>query len=291
MSHYTINTVEGDRAEIVFHGVPYADFDRTGHWSIWAIAKMFEASRLIPLYHGFLHFQQVDGAHHGLVVRKQVLRLNPKLHQNMSIFSNLMMKFNLEVLSLGKTSVTYVSRFTDGESGELLAENFVKFVRINRKTRRAAEFPSFFQEMYGVMNGKETLPFLDKRIIAGQPPQDAYTYKVLVRSSDTDRNRHVNQAMYVKYCMDCATEAAINKYYKNFDSDMCMYTTTKWEIDYIGESGTRDLLEIVTWQSCDDLRHIGFLIRMEQKEIFRASTMFELQKQISPVKRNKSARL
>ena len=30
MTHYTIHSVDGSRAEVSFHGVPYADFDRTG---------------------------------------------------------------------------------------------------------------------------------------------------------------------------------------------------------------------------------------------------------------------
>jgi hypothetical protein len=30
MTHYTINEVTAERSDITFHGVPYADADRTG---------------------------------------------------------------------------------------------------------------------------------------------------------------------------------------------------------------------------------------------------------------------
>ncbi|KAK3088519.1 hypothetical protein FSP39_020112 [Pinctada imbricata] len=291
MSHCKIQSMENDRAVITLHGVPYAEFDRTGHWSIWTIAKTLEAARLIPFYYGFLHFHEIQDDCYGLVVRKQVLRLNPKLHQTTCMFSKLMLKVDLQFLSLGKTSYSFAARLKDADTGELLAENFLKFVRINKKTRRAAEFPSFFQEKYGRIDGNEKVPFLDERNGSSDPPLDAYIYNVRVHRSDTDQNSHVNQSTYVKYCMDCATEAAMNKYYKNFDSDMCMYTTTKWEMDYIGESGAGDLLDVVTWQSNDDARIISFSIQLNKREIFRATSAFELHKQISPVKRYRNAKL
>ena len=246
---------------------------------------MFEASRIVALYNGFLDFKKVDNSEYAVVVRKQSFRLNPRLHQHISFFSVLDMKFNLQCLSVGKTSTTFETRLCDDTTGEELAVNKVRIVRMSRKTRTSAEYPEFYYEKYRPFIGQPTTKFLESRGIPSMP-DDSYLFKLQVRSSDTDKNGHTNQASYVMFCMDCATDAALKKYYRHFDSDMCMYTTTYWEIDYLGESRTGDVLDIYTWQSNDNIGNIHFSIRLKRREIFNASTIFDLQKQISPAKRN-----
>ena len=246
--------------------------------------KMFETARILSLYNGFLDFRRVKDNEHALVLRKQSFTLNPKLHQTISFFSKLHMKFNLRVLSIGKTSATYEMRMCDGTTGEELVVNYLRFVRINLTTRKSTKFPPFFFEKYARFEGKPTTQFLESRS-APLVSEAAHIFQLTVRSSDMDVNGHTNQSAYIKFCMDCATDAALKKYYRHFDSDMCMYTTTYWEIDYLGESMTGDVLDILTWQA-KDVRNIHFCIRLNGRNIFHASTFFDLEKQLSPAKRN-----
>ena len=42
-----------------------------------------------------------------------------------------------------------------------------------------------------------------------QVPKSAFSYEVRVCESDTDHNRHTNQATYIRYCCD-ATHTAVS---------------------------------------------------------------------------------
>ena len=247
------------------------------------MSKMFEAAKILSLFNDFLDFRKMIGTDHALVQIKQSFRLNPKLYQTVKLFSKLHMRFHLQCLSIGKTSTTYEMRMFDGKTGDELVVNHLRFVRMNLKTRKSSVFPQFYYEKYARFVGKPTTPFLESRSVP-EVPQSAHVFQLTVRSSDMDVNGHSNQSAYIKFCMDCATDAALKKYYRHFDSDMCMYTTTRWEMDYVGESIAGDVLVISTWQSENNTRNIHFCIRSNGRNIFHASTFFDLEKQLSPAK-------
>ena len=64
-----------------------------------------------------------------------------------------------------------------------------------------------------------------------------------------DRNNHVNQSSYIKFCMDAATHASLSGHYVHFNEDMCLYAPLLWTISYVGECRANDELSIYTWQS------------------------------------------
>jgi acyl-CoA thioesterase FadM len=234
---------------------------------------MFEGSRIITLYNGFLDFTKIDGREAGMVIVKQQIQLNPKLHE-MTLNSKTSLQFHLKLLQVGKTSILYVIHFLDGDTKQVLGENYVKFVRMSRKTRRAIAFPEWFYEKYALYMNSSGHPALAKEILP-EIPETAFKLVVVPNHSDTDRNNHVNQSSYIKFCMDVATHASLSGHYTHFTEDMCLYPSCQWVISYVGESNANDELHIYTWQQEGAIEHLYFSILLKGRTIFHASTIFE----------------
>ena len=239
---------------------------------------MFEGARIIPLTHGYLGLHSENFLQsRTLVVVKQVIKLNPLLHRQVSKFTPLAMKFLVEVLEIGESSFVLSITMTNTNTGEKLGENFLKYVVIGRKSRRPEALPSWFKDRYSPTRAHE-ISHIRKSPVP-ETPQNVFKYNIKPLPSEMDSNNHVNQAEYVKFCMDCATLAAKSGFYKHFYTDMCLYTTTLWEVTYGKESFAGDLLEISTWQYEQDYQQILFSISCSGKLIFFAKSHFEAENQ------------
>lgn len=275
MTHYEINHATGSSASVSFFGIPYADFDRTGHWAIWYVSKMFEAARILALYNGFIDFTKIDGREAALVIVKQQLKLIPKLHEK-GMNVKFTMLFDLRLVEVGKTSVQFVVEFKDGNTREVYGENLIKMVRMSRKTRRPVTFPEWFYEKYDSYRNSYGSTQALPRDALPKIPDNAFKFDLIPRHSDSDRNNHVNQSSYIKFCMDAATHASLSGHYVHFNEDMCLYAPLLWTISYVGECRANDELSIYTWQSeSSSPEHIEFSILLNDRLIFHASTIFE----------------
>ncbi|KAK3087269.1 hypothetical protein FSP39_003861 [Pinctada imbricata] len=239
---------------------------------------MFEASRLMALKHGFLGiFSSNSKDEATLVVVKQLLLLNPKLHQ-ISYFTPLRMKFVLVIGEVGSSSFVYIIRMTDDKTGELLGENFLKYVRIGRTSRRAELLPSWFREKYS-SKIDDNLPSTFKRSVPPEIPSNAFRFTLQPLASDMDSNGHVNQSVYLKYCTDAAFVAVRAGYLKQFRDDICRYPTTSWDVSYLGESFAGDTLVVSMWQDAEKHELIFFSIEREKKKIFYCISTFDTESQ------------
>lgn len=274
MSNYEIHSASRSSACLSFYGIPYADFDRTGHWAVWCISKMFEASRALALYNGFLDLAKIHHQDATLVIVRQQIKLNPKTHQ-IRLKSQSHLLFDMKLLEVGEKSLTYMTELKDGSTKETLGETLLKFVRISRKTRRSISFPEWFIKSLETHESPQKQQFRSKTALP-EIPDNAFKFLVVPNYSDMDRNNHVNQSSYIKFCMDAATHASLSGHYVHFNDDMCLYAPLLWTISYVGESRANDELSIYTWQN-ESLspEHIEFSILLNDRLIFHASTIFE----------------
>ncbi|XP_048780718.2 uncharacterized protein LOC125683521 [Ostrea edulis] len=273
MSLYKINYANGSSASVSIMGIPFGDFDRTGHWAIWCISKMFEAAQLQVLLNGFLDYKHIIDEDAALSIIKQQISLDSKL-RSLSLKSPIKLKFDSEIKQLKKTSVVSVVKLKNENTDEILGENVIKLVRIGRKTRRSIPFPEWFHEKYSSFIGTPGHPGTEKEELP-KIPQNAFEYITSPGYSDVDMNRHVNQSSYIQFCMDAATHASLNGYYDHYTKDMCLYPSLQWTITYVGESLANDELNIFTWQSENCPEQICFAMLVNgQKIIFHASTIF-----------------
>jgi len=249
--------------------------------------KMFEAARLIGLYHNLFDFKNIDNKNKGFVAIKQLLKLQPEIHQNYSLFNTLKQRYAMDIVEIGRTSFSFVSKLTNDQTGEFLGELLLKYVLIDRNTRKATPIPLSFAEKYS-KHQKKNVEFSGLGIKdAPKPPTEVFRMKAIPLHSDTDRNSHVNQSVYIRYCSDCATEAALSGVYRHFSSDMCWYPLLEMNIYHANESLANEELSVETWQDPEDFRIIFFVIKRKDTMLFRASTLFYPEKS----KRRRNSRM
>jgi len=171
----------------------------------------------------------------GIFLIKQVIHMNPELQRKVMYRTQFVPKFVFEVLQVGTTSISHVTKMYNKDTGDFCGECFIKMVHVDRKTRKPVQLPDRMRESYSKYCDVEELPMLAKTKF-GAIPDDTYKYTVKVLYSDMDFNRHTNQSIYVKFCLDCATDAALNGYYHHFKSDMCLHPVKQASMQYVGES-------------------------------------------------------
>lgn len=236
---------------------------------------------MLCLYQNMFDFKAVDNKAKGLVVVTQTLKLSTKLHINYSIFNTLKQKYVLDIAQVGRTSFSFLTRLFDAEKGELLAELMLKYVLIDRSTRRPTPLPDTFLQKYKDLKPAVVSP-MDLTIKAFPPLEDVdrkvFKMKALPLHSDTDRNNHVNQSVYLRYCCDCATEAALKGVYRRFTSDICWYPVEEISLHHVNESLVNQELIVSTWQDSFNFQLIHFLIYNNNKLLLKASFIFHPEK-------------
>ena len=79
-------------------------------------------------------------------------------------------------------------------------------------------------------------------------PPSSYKYFVKALHSDIDGNGHVNQAVFIKWCCDAATDAALNGAFQDFKHNMKAYNVEKVEVKYVREGLANEEYVVETWQ-------------------------------------------
>ncbi len=98
--------------------------------------------------------------------------------------------------------------------------------------------------------------------LPSRPPQ-YFSQSIQVRHSDTDNLYHVNQANYIKFCLDAGTEATRLGKFRVLTGDLLSYRIKSIECVYKGESVPGDTLAVHVWQ---DERDPGQLLSQIEKQ-------------------------
>lgn len=107
---------------------------------------------------------------------------------------------------------------------------------------------------------------------------NAFKFLVVSNYSYMDRNNHMNQSSYNKFCMDPALHASVSGHYVLFIDDVFLYAPLLWTISYVGKRKANSELSIYTWQDeALSVENIQFLILINDRLIVYASTIFEKQ--------------
>lgn len=275
MTHYKINEVTPEKTDITFYGVPYADADRTGHWSVWGISLLFQANRSVGMVNSFMMMDNLRTKNVGHVILKQTLDMSPMLYRY-TYKTHIKLRFIMRLKEVGNSSVIFDTSLFDGDTDTLLGRNLLKFVQIDHTTRRPLPFPDWFQEKFSHLPFTGTITEMNKSVLP-ETPETCFRWKVIIRYSDLDKNFHSNQASYIKLCMDCATKALVAGYLRHYKDDMCWYNVEQISINYIGESFVDDELVICVWQDQEQVSKVFFSVLRKNKRIMFAEFKFGLE--------------
>ena len=147
---------------------------------------------------------------------------------------NVNCSIDTELLSYGQSSMTLLVRMFKNSDGVALVTNSCAGVWVDTQKRKP------------------------KPQLA---PLHAFSYHTEVQYSDIDENLHANQSFYIRSCMDCGATAAYAGYYRKFRGDF---------FKYVSECKVGDLLEVLTWDSPDEVECLYFQIRLKKNPVFHA---------------------
>ncbi|WAR05073.1 hypothetical protein MAR_020442, partial [Mya arenaria] len=137
---------------------------------------------------------------------------------------------------------------SDYRSGETLVKAEMSFVYVDFKTRKPCPFPDWYNQL---KEGQElTKP--SERLVTPDIPHEAFKFDLQSAFSDIDHNGHVNQSVYVKWCTDAGTEAALKGHYSGFKGNIGTYPMNTFELKYVGEVLANEPVVISTWQDKDN---------------------------------------
>ncbi|XP_062612977.1 uncharacterized protein LOC134274759 [Saccostrea cucullata] len=152
---------------------------------------MFEAASLVALQSEFMDEDNT------LAFVKQQLNLDPKVHK-VSFTSPRTFKVDFKLKQLKQTSFIFTIELKDETTEDILGENIIKMVRIDRKTRRLSLFPEWFYKKYAAFMNTPGHPGTEKEDLP-EIPKNAVKYDVIPGHSDEDYNGHVNQSSYLRF--------------------------------------------------------------------------------------------
>lgn len=281
MQFITMKNLTSKGGDCCYHGIPYAEFDRTGHWGIWNIMRIFEASRHAIAMKNDIFRQIMEGKDHILMIRRQKFKLSQRLHDQISLFTRFLPKITYELVEIGNSSFTIHHHLLDNLSGssEIFAENLTLVVNVDSTAKRPAtlipevnlNFPDLYHKTSTIWHTKNIFP-------DGAEKRSSYTMSIRVPYSDIDVIQHMSHSSYCKYYTDCATNAIDAGVYRHFEEDICWYPILEVDIEYRGDVVAGETIEVVTWQGDGSPQQLFFETHLKGKVINKAMFLMGLEK-------------
>jgi acyl-CoA thioesterase FadM len=230
------------------------------------VMQYFVASRYLALSHPEFCTVEAMESNYGLFLVQSEHDLTQGLYIAANMYGmQFSMKYIVELAAIGRSTITIKSSMYDASNGTYVASALGKFARVGNETKKSEPLPIAFVEKYSeYCNQAENMTPLVKDL----PPKEAFLCTFPVRYSDMDANMHVNNAVYVRLCLDCATMASIRGgYLKGFTGDICSRRAKSMKCSYISESAAGDVLSIAVWQDSVKLDILCFHVTRNEKLI------------------------
>lgn len=265
-------------AEILLPGLSYTDFDQKigGKVHLVSMAKICECIRSVGFNKGFAYFPERHRKTGVVVfVVSQIFRFTRNAHylrkENQFGLSK-PQRFLMHVSQAGRTSYSTCIDWFDCNS-QKIASFLTKHVSADMHTRRLVVHPEYFFkniESHFATVKKQTIEKVEMPKVSDK----AFCMNVKVFFSDCDDNYHANQAIYLKWCSDVASEAAVKGHFSFFTTHIELYPIEMMEIYYSGEAFVRDILAVKVWECKGDEICLRFAVEKEKGIIFHMNMTF-----------------
>ena len=158
----------------------------------------------------------------------------------------------------------------DQESGCLLITSMNKYVYVNVETKRTdLDIPEWVREKTA-----NRLPISMKYDTSHSIPANALTSFYTIQHSDLDFNRHTNNAVYLKVCINAASVHCRNGSFRNFKDTLYAYDICDTSSFFKKESRVDDNLTVYMWQD-EHLDHIlHFIVKNNDQTVYLCKVTF-----------------
>lgn len=212
--------------------------------TVWALARLVEVTR----YYNWLAIpsdqvlKEVNEPKIIGVSKSQQITCYPSLYTLSGL--NNPMDVSVSAEHMGRTSITFCTSFADEASGEPMAAITRQIVAIDAKNRKSVPLPQ------GVLDTFSGNPDAKPLKIEPTPcPSDAFKFDLQAVHSDTDNLYHVNQSVFIRYCMDAAAAAADQDALVGVTKDFLDYKVRDMRVLYQGELHPGNRLTVHVWQT------------------------------------------
>ena len=140
-------------------------------------------------------------------------------------------------------------------------------VRIDLQTRRPVQAPPEEIAAFKKLTKDPPRPKIEVKLPATIPEtQRVFRFSVRALPSDTDRNKHVNQSVCFKYCVNCASLAAMEGgYLRRFTKDIDYYNIKKFSVEYVGEMMVGNVVDVFCWQDTEKDCRLFFILKVGER--------------------------
>lgn len=170
----------------------------------------------------------------------------------------------------------------DKQSNEVLISSQKKLVNIDNMTKKPVQLDPFFIDACSTFLNQNQIKPEEKlgKVNIPQLPNPCHVYTAKVTTSDYDSLFHANQASYLKFCLEAATDAYYKEKLKYFQDDIAFYPC-KESITIIRKTTfMNDLLNVYVHQDVKDHENLKltFVIKDRSNDIVCSSVFTFYQK-------------
>ena len=193
------------------------------------------------------------------VVRAQHLQISPALYHHAKLYSPTLL--SMARAFCGWTSIGLIFSLHDVASQQQLAQVTRQIVFIDSKHRRPVQVPQKVRQRF-------TARIIEPLHVVPQiPPDGAYIFSFRVVHSDTDKLYHINQSVYLRYCMDAAAQAVTEGHIVSFKTDIFDIEVDDVLILHQGEMHPGDECRVTVWQDQHNTHRLHFSLQKQQSAV------------------------
>ena len=163
-------------------------------------------------------------------------------------------RFTLYLSHVGTTSFTLTLDMYDYFTNKIFGSCHAKAVYTDARSRRPVKLPDYLIKGAKVSMEKLKIKTCNiEKLGTFEIPSEALTYKLKVLHSDCDRNLHVNQSTYVRWCADVLYHH-LNKRLDIPDNESNKGIQMKeMVIQYVGEAVVNEVITVHMWKRNDQI--------------------------------------
>ena len=230
------------------------------------MAKHFECGVITFLARVGIQVVHLRPSTTGIFVRFQSFEFSPQFYSIAGVTSPWTM--NIRVRYVGKTSFMVENTLRCKETGAEFSRNYRHLVKVNMKERRPVKLPEEFNATFKPSANGSLVKMPD---FPGEPTDSKRVFQTSFDAflSDADYYHHINQANCFRYCMDCASLAAMKGgILTKFTRDMAYYNVKKFSAEYVGETNV-GAIDVLCWENPEDPCVLFFLVKTGEKTVNR----------------------
>ncbi|ELT99595.1 hypothetical protein CAPTEDRAFT_201754 [Capitella teleta] len=266
---------DGSKALISMPALSLDDLDRRGNINIWRVETWLIFQRMAAHLHTktkFLDYDKLIDEHNFTFIASVKNTVSRELYRLVDLPNIPVLDTQLRLGCFGKSSFNNIAVLKNRENGQVLAEQVLQMVLINKEERAPATIPAWWTDKYAshMSRSAQSLKVAPLQI----PQHGCHDYQITVTWANTDAQLHTSYPSLMSFCLDAAMDGVVKKHFSQFHGDILNYHVKTMQISCMGESHAGDVLDIKTWEDEIDPYLLLIAVSCRGKDVFQCSLRY-----------------